>query len=63
MNIELFVCALGLAIFMEGLFYAVCAKKLSGIFLYMAAQRPSTLRAGGIIAMLAGLAAIALVRL
>lgn len=63
MNIELFFCALGLAVFMEGVFYAACAKKLPGMFLFMAAQAPSTLRLGGIIAMLAGLGIIALTRL
>ena len=63
MNLELFFCALGLAIFMEGVFYAACANKLPGLFIYMAAQRPSSLRLGGVIAMLAGLGVIALTRL
>lgn len=63
MDFELFFCALGLAIFMEGIFYAACAKKLPGMFLFMAAQRPSALRLGGFIAMLAGLGIIALTRL
>lgn len=63
MNIELFLCALGLAVFMEGLFYAACAKKLPEMFLFMSAQRPARLRLGGFSAMLAGLALIALARL
>lgn len=63
MNLELFFCALGLAVFMEGLFYAVCASRLPAMFSFMATQRPATLRAGGLIAMLAGLGLIALIRL
>lgn len=63
MNLELLLCAIGLALFMEGLFYASCAKKLPQILLFMAAQPPSSLRLGGIIAMLAGLGLIAVVRL
>lgn len=63
MNLELFFCALGLALFLEGLFYAICATKLPSMFSFMAAQRPSALRAGGFVAMLAGIGLIALIRL
>lgn len=63
MNFELFFCALGLAIFMEGLFYTIFARKLPNLFLYMAEQNPSLLRRGGVIAILAGVAVIALARL
>lgn len=63
MNLELFFCALGLAVFLEGLFYAICAAKLPAMFSFMAAQRPAALRAGGFIAMLAGIGLIALIRL
>ena len=62
MNFKLFLYAFGLAIFMEGFFYAVFAKKLPAMFLYMAGQGSSLLRKGGLIAMLAGVAVIALAK-
>lgn len=62
-NLDLLLCALGLAFFMEGMFYSLFSKKLPDFFKRMSGESPVAFRKFGIIAMLAGLLLIGTTRI
>jgi hypothetical protein len=57
-----FVTALGLALVMEGAFYALFPDRMKKMMLHLMGQPPNTLRIGGLLAAIAGVGIVWLVR-
>ena len=57
-----FVTAIGLALVMEGIFYALFPDKMKKVMLHVLAQPPAYLRSGGLVAAVAGVCIVWLIR-